>query len=86
MRMVNFSSGQPLDQLRQEGNTAIYVLSEEEGIEHRSSLHPLGFFPWPQYSTIIHYRRGIHFGRHLFASETLSFVSERHRDRAVRRD
>jgi hypothetical protein len=51
MHVVNFSSGQPLDQLRKEGNTAI--LSEREGVEHCYSLHPLGFFPWPQYSTVI---------------------------------
>lgn len=49
--VVNFSSGQPLDQLRQEGNTV--TLSEGEGVEQRYSLHPLGFFPWPQYSTVI---------------------------------
>jgi len=51
MHVANYSSGQPLDQLSQEGNTAI--LNKGEGVEHSYSYHPLGFFPWPQYNTVI---------------------------------
>jgi len=82
MHEVNYSSGQPLDQLSQERNTT--VLSEGEGVEHRYSHHPLGLFLG--LSIVSLYTRGIHFGRHLFASATLSFVSEWHRDRAFRSD